>query len=82
MLDQDDLWLMEDGVPIDEPSELLETMPEIRPYLAPDQRAEEGGLRSLLERPEVLSKAWWRHAKTRKRTHKTKRHSSTVRRAA
>jgi predicted glycosyltransferase len=79
MLDQDDLWLMEE-LPVEEPSELLRTMPEIRQYLEPE-RTEEVGLRSILERPEALSKAWC-HANTRRRTYKGKRHRSTVLRAA
>ena len=81
MLNQDDLWLM-DELPIDEPSEVLKTMPEIRQYLDPDRRAEEHGLRSILERPEALSRAWWRNANGRMRTHGARRHSSTELRAA
>jgi hypothetical protein len=82
MFDQDDLWLMEE-LPIDEPSELLNTMPEIRQYLDPDRRDEEGGLRSILERPEALSKAWWRHANPHeRRTSKAKRRPVTTLRAA
>ncbi len=62
MLDEDDLWLM------DEPSELLRGLPEIRHCLDPDRR-EEAGLRSVLERPEALSKAWRRrHDLVRVRT--------------
>jgi predicted glycosyltransferase len=66
MLDQDDLWLMEE-LPTDDPAELLRTMPEIRQVLDPDRRDEEIGIRSILDRPEALSKAWWRHANAHQR---------------
>ena len=70
MLDQNDLWLMEEELPVDEPADVLMTMPEIRQLFDPDRDDEELGLRSILERPEVLSKAW-RHC-----TH-TERHQGT-----
>lgn len=59
MLSEDDLWLMEE-LPGDEPAELLRTMPEIRQSLDPERTDEEIGLRSILEHPEALSKAWRR----------------------
>jgi hypothetical protein len=55
MLDQDDLWWL-DEPPIDEHSELL-SIPEIRRHLAGDRRDDEVGLRSLLEHPEALAQA-------------------------
>ena len=58
MLADDDLWLMEEDA-FEERSDLLRMMPEIRHYLDPE-RGEERGLRSLLEQPEALSKAWRR----------------------
>ena len=79
MLDQDDLWLTEE-LPIEEPSELLKAMPEIRQYLDPEHE-EDVGLRSVLERPEVLSKAWWRSTHTRGRTRSASRHSGVPRAA-
>lgn len=57
MLDQDDLWLIEE-VPIDEPSELLQTLPEIRQCLEPGRPTDGDGLRAILEHPRALSKAW------------------------
>jgi hypothetical protein len=80
MLDQDGLWWMEE-LPVEYPSEWLGTMPEIRQRLERD-RADEYGLRSILERPEVLSRAWRRQTMTRRRGHEAKRHGSTVSRAA
>ena len=56
--EDDDLWLLEEP-PSDEPSELF-SIPEIRHHLVRDSLADEVGLRSLLERPEALSKAWRR----------------------
>ncbi len=58
MLDQNDLWLMEEELPVDEPADVLLTMPGILQQFDPDRDDEELGLRSILERPEVLSKAW------------------------
>lgn len=57
-------WIEE--LPPEEPSELLRTMPEMKHYLGPDPE-EEPGLRSLLEHPDALSRAWWRDGKARKR---------------
>lgn len=78
MLDHDDLWLLEE-LPLEEPSELLQTMPEIKQYVGADPD-DEAGLRSILNRPEALTKAWWRHANTRKRRVKNaKRHAGVSR---
>jgi hypothetical protein len=82
MLDQDDLWLMEE-LPSDEASELLETMPEMRRYIDPARRQEERGLRSLLERPEALSRAWWRQSNDgTRRSRKLRGRASHARHAA
>ena len=83
MLDPDDLWLTEEP-PLDEPSELLTTMPEIRRCLGPQGRdEEEAGLRSVLERPEALSKAWRYHANApARRASRAKRRTATELRAA
>ena len=91
MLAEDDLF-WNDELPFDDPSELLRTMPEIRQYLEPEE--DEGtGTRALLEQPEALSMAWWRHlsvsrrhrlpANVRKRRARRKaRHQLRVLRAA
>jgi hypothetical protein len=84
LLDPNDLWLMEEDIPLDEPSELLLTMPEIRQLVDPDRPDEQLGLRSILDRPETLSKAWWKsaHAERRHRASKTvKRHGDVLRAA-
>jgi hypothetical protein len=61
MLDKNDLWWMEEEVlSVDDPADLLRTMPEIRQLVDPDRHDDELGLRAMLERPEALSKAWWR----------------------
>lgn len=62
MLDENDPWLLEAELPVEEPSDVLRTMPEMRQWMEPDVDDEELGLRSLLERPEVLSRAWRRSA--------------------
>ena len=84
MLDQDDLLLMEEELPVDEPADVLLTMPEIPQLFEPDRDDEELGLRSILERPEVLSKAWRHctHAERHQGTAKgAKRHVDTLRAA-
>jgi hypothetical protein len=58
MLANDELWLVEEP-PIDAPSDLL-TIPEVRNHVTHELHDDELGLRSLLERPEALSKSWWR----------------------
>ncbi len=58
MLNQDDLWWMEEPL-LDDPSDLLRMMPEIRNRLAPERRDDELGLRSLLEHPEALATRRW-----------------------
>lgn len=59
MLDPDDLWLVDEELPFDEASDVLETIPEIRQLIDSDLHDErELGLRSILERPDVLSKSW------------------------
>lgn len=84
MLDRNDPWLMEEELPLDEPADVLRTMPEIRQLLDPDRHDDELGLRSLLEHPEALSKAWWRsaHAEGHHRTLKSVKHHPDVLRAA
>jgi hypothetical protein len=65
MLANDELWLVEEP-PIDAPSDLL-TIPEVRNHVTHELHDDELGLRSLLERPEALSKSWWRAEHGRKR---------------
>jgi hypothetical protein len=84
MLDQKDLWLMEEVLSLDEPAELLRTMPEIRQLVDPDRHDDELGLRSILERPEALSKAWRQtaHAERHQRPLKGVKRYAHVLRAA
>ena len=56
MLTRDDMWLVEEPA-LDEPSDIL-AIPEIRRVVAREWRDEELGLRSLLERPEAMPRAW------------------------
>jgi hypothetical protein len=65
MLANDELWLVEEP-PIDAPSDLL-TIPEVRNHVIHELHDDELGLRSLLERPEALSKSWWRAEHVRRR---------------
>jgi hypothetical protein len=84
MLNPNDLWLMEEVLSLDEPAELLLTMPEIRQLVDPDRHDDELGWRSILERPEALSKAWWHSAQAERRQRFTKsvRRNADVLRAA
>ena len=59
MLDHDDLAFIEEP-PVDDVSDLLRALPEIRRRASHPRRDEGLGLHSLLERPEAQSKAWWR----------------------
>jgi hypothetical protein len=84
MLDQTDLWLVEEELPLDEPADVLTAMPEIRQLVDPERDDEELGLRSILERPEALSKAWRRctRAERHQGTSKSgKRHVDVLRAA-
>jgi hypothetical protein len=50
----------------------------------PDRHDDELGLRSILERPEALSKAWWHSAQAERRqpsTKSVKRHADLLRAA-
>ncbi len=79
--EEDDLWWVED-VPSEEPSDLLRVMPEIRQSVENEPHDDELGLRSVLERPEVLSKAWRRKEITRKRrVTRGSRHANLLRAA-
>lgn len=60
MLDHDP-WLIDDEL-FDEPPDPFDTLPEVRHYVDADQRSDEGWIRSVLERPEALRKAWTRRA--------------------
>jgi hypothetical protein len=81
MLDPNDLWLMEEELPLDEPADVLSTMPEIRQRVDPDQNDDELGLRSILERPEALYEAWRQSAHV-ERPHRSSKRSANVLRAA
>ena len=60
MLSTNELWLIEEAS-LDDPPDLL-TLPEIKQHAAHDLDDEDLGLRRLLERPEALSRSWWREA--------------------
>ena len=79
MLNKDALWLVDEALSLDEPSDVLRTMPEIRQLLAADRHDEELGLRSVLERPELLSRSWLRTANGHR--HGVKRHANVLRAA-
>jgi hypothetical protein len=76
MLHDDDLPFIEEPT-IDDVSDLLRTLPEIRRSVALSPREEEGSLRSLLEQPEFMPRARWRSASTR-----SKKRAAHVLRAA
>jgi hypothetical protein len=83
----DDLWLvelMEEGLPLDEPAEVLRAMPEMRQLVDPESHDDEPGMRSILEHPEALSKAWRHsaHAERHPRTSRSVRRHTDVLRAA
>ena len=78
--EEDDLWWVEE-VPPEEPSDLLRVMPEIRQYVETDAHDDEWGLRSLLEHPEVLSKAWRRNENRHKPRVRHARHPNLLRAA-
>jgi hypothetical protein len=81
MLDHDDLWLVdEEDVPFDEPSDVLDSIPEIRRLIDTELHdGDELGLRSVLERPRLLSRSWWRTASLD--GHRAKRRSEVPRAA-
>lgn len=58
MLRPVDVTFMDDAD--EQPTELLRALPEIRHELKPEPGDDDLGLRSLLERPELFSHAWWR----------------------
>lgn len=62
MLRSEDPWLLDETV--DVPGELFKVLTEIRQYLIPARRAEELGLRSLVEGPEALVHGGWRDQAT------------------
>jgi hypothetical protein len=78
------LELMEEAHPLDEPGDLFRTIPEIRQFVDQDRDDEELGMRSILERPEALSKAWWHSAHEKRHRHgskRPKRHAEVLRAA-
>jgi hypothetical protein len=79
MLEQDELCRMDDELSLDEPSDVLATMPGMRQRLDPDLHDGELGLRAMLERPELLSKFWWRTANGRPQ--RVRRHVGVLRAA-
>ena len=63
MLKPVDLSFMDEAA--EDPAELLKALPEIRLEVAPAPAEDDLGLRSLLERPEAFSHAWWRDQASR-----------------
>jgi hypothetical protein len=58
MLRPTDPWFLDEAV--EDPTDLVKMLPEIRQYLVPPPPGEELGLRSLLEQPHHLGRARWR----------------------
>ena len=58
-----DLSFMDEAA--EDPAELLKALPGIRHEVAPAPVDDDLGLRSLLERPEAFSHAWWRDQASR-----------------
>jgi hypothetical protein len=56
-----DLSFMDEAA--EDPAELLTALPEFRHEVAPTD--DDLGLRSLLERPEAFTHAWWRDQASR-----------------
>jgi hypothetical protein len=82
MLERDDAWPLDEEVPLEEPADVIRTMPEIRQLAAPDRRDDELGLRSILARPEALFEAWRHVACSQQRRRPAKsatRHAGAVR---
>jgi hypothetical protein len=75
---------MEEELPVDEPADVLLTMPEMRQLFDPNREDEGLGLRSILDRPEALSKAWRHctHAERHQVTSKSSKRHVDVLRAA
>jgi hypothetical protein len=72
---------------LDEPveedaAELLRALPEFRHEVAFEPDDDDLGLRSLLERPEAFSHAWWRGQATRSASRNRSRPHSAPWRAA
>lgn len=63
MLKPVDLSFMDEAT--EDPDEFLRALPEIRHEVAPAPADDDLGLRSLLERPEAFSHAWWRDQASR-----------------
>ena len=63
MLKPVDLSFMDEAA--EDPAELLKALPEMRHEVAPAPVDDDLGLRSLLERPEAFSHAWWRDQASR-----------------
>jgi hypothetical protein len=66
MTHRDDPWADLTPPVDDEPFDPL-VLPEVKQYVAHERREDALGLRSLLERPEALSRAWWRSQSGRRR---------------
>lgn len=78
MHEEEDLWWAEDA-PSFGTSDLFRMMPEIREYV--ESASTEPGMRSILERPDVLSKAWHRSEPRPKRRVRVRRRRARALRA-
>ena len=58
MRTRDASWLVEEPV-LDEPADLLTTIPELRHHIAHEPHDDDLGLRALLEMPEAPPSPWW-----------------------
>jgi hypothetical protein len=74
--------LLEEELPLDEPADMLRTIPEFRQWVDPESHDDELGLRSILEHPEALSRAWRRGARAKPRLHRNVKRRADVLRAA
>ena len=67
MLRPTDPWFLDEAV--DDPTDLVKLLPEVRQYLLPPPPGEELGLRSLLEQPVHRGHPWRREQAGRRRKH-------------
>jgi hypothetical protein len=65
MLRPIDVAFMDTDEAQEDPSELLNALPEIRQEVGTTPADDDLGLRSLLERPEAFAHAWWREQASR-----------------
>lgn len=66
MLTRNASWLVEEPV-LDEPADLLTTIPQIKHHIAHEPHDDELGLRALLDTPEAPAPPWWSEEQPRDR---------------